>query len=58
MNKTIITDTDTIHRNKTQSEKNPAIVADRTGEDTSIENILRPKTFERYIGQEKTKENV
>ena len=58
MNKTIITDTDNINRNKSQSEKNPAIVADRTGEDTSIENILRPKTFDRYIGQEKTKENL
>ncbi len=58
MNKTIITDTDNINRNKIQSEKNPAIVADRTGEDTSIENILRPKTFDRYIGQEKTKENL
>ncbi len=58
MNKTIITDTDNVNKNKTQSEKNPAIVADRTGEDTSIENILRPKTFDRYIGQTKTKENL
>ena len=58
MNKTIITDTDNINRNKNQSEKNPAITADRTGEDTNIENILRPKTFDRYIGQAKTKENL
>ncbi len=58
MNKTIITDTDNVNKNKTQSEKNPAIVADRTGEDTSIENILRPKTFNSYIGQTKTKENL
>ncbi len=37
---------------------NTAIMTDRSSEDASIENILRPKTFDHYIGQTKTKENL
>lgn len=37
---------------------NPTLITDRVGDDISMENILRPKTFDNYIGQEKTKENL
>ncbi len=34
------------------------IVSTETGEDADVENILRPKNFEGYIGQDKIKENL
>ncbi|MBO4900431.1 MAG: Holliday junction branch migration DNA helicase RuvB [Lachnospiraceae bacterium] len=58
MSRTIQTDTDSNEKKPANNTKNSAIVTDRTREDVSIENILRPKTFEHYVGQTKTKENL
>lgn len=38
--------------------ENRIITSDFTPEDTDIENSLRPKTLDDYIGQEKVKENL
>lgn len=56
MKKTIQTDVNNNDHIKTGT--NPAISPGKTTEDTNIENILRPQTFESYIGQKKTKENL
>lgn len=58
MSRIIKTDVDEPNTAVRKASPNPAIVADKTAEDSGIENILRPKTFENYIGQAKTKENL
>ena len=58
MSRTIQTDTNSTEKKTANNSKSSAIVTDRTREDVSIENILRPKTFEHYVGQTKTKENL
>lgn len=39
-------------------ENERIITSEFTGLDTEIENSLRPKTFDAYVGQEKVKENL
>lgn len=60
MKKTIKTDINSneIISGTDRPSSNPTINTERSTEDTSIENILRPRSFDNYIGQQKTKENL
>ncbi len=58
MKRSIQTDVNAAPGTEESYRPNPTLATDRAGDDVNIENILRPKTFDNYIGQEKTKENL
>ncbi len=46
------------HKKKEPKKKNPIVKSEKTDNDNKFENVIRPKTFDAYIGQSSLKETL